>query len=497
MHCIIFFMSQKKIVIIGAGFGGLSAAALLAKQGHDVLVLEKNEQPGGRASVYKEKGFTFDLGPSWYLMPDVFEKFFAQFGAKPEDFFKLQRLDPAYRIFFGKDDHVDLASDLQKNMALFEQIEPGAAAELTRYLAQSKYQYDVSMQDFLYRDYTSLLQFFNRRMLTEGRKLHVFESLDAYTRRYFKNDKLRKILEYSMVFLGGAPKNTPAIYSLMSHIDFNLGVWYPQGGITQVVQALEKLAISYGAKFQYNSPVDSIEVADKTAKYVVVNGERIPADIVVANADYHHVETKLLEKNNQTYPESYWQKRTLAPSAFILCLGYDRKITGLQHHSLFFDHDWMRHFDAIFENPGWPEFPSYYVSCASKTDATIVPPGGEALFVLVPVAAGLEDTDELRATYTEKILNHLGGLLGQDLHGAVVQKIISHCDFKELYNAYQGTALGLSHTLMQTAIFRPRHQSKKVSNLYYTGQYTHPGIGMPMCLISSQLVAEKINEQYG
>ncbi len=490
-------MSQKKVVIIGAGFGGLSAAALLAHKGFDVLVLEKNDQSGGRASVYREKGFTFDMGPSWYLMPDVFEKFFAEFGKKPTDFFKLQRLDPAYRIFHGKNDFVDLSADLEKNMAVFEALEPGAAAALTRYLAQSKYQYDVSMKDFLYKEYTSLMDFFNRRMIVEGRKLHVFESLDAYTRRYFKSDKLRKILEYSMVFLGGAPKNTPAIYSLMSHIDFNLGVWYPTGGIGAVVRGLEDLARSYGARFEFNSPVEKIVVSDTQAKGVVVNGKVIEADIVISGADYHHTESTLLAKGDQTYSKRYWERRTLAPSAFMLYLGYDRKIAGLEHHTLFFDNDWVRHFDAIFEHPEWPEHPSYYVSCASKTDPTIVPPGGEALVILVPVAAGLEDTDETREKYTEKVLVHLESLLGQNLHDAVVQKIFSQRDFAGMFNAYKGTALGLSHTLMQTAVFRPRHQSKKVTNLYYTGQYTHPGIGMPMCLIASGLVAEAIEKKYG
>jgi phytoene desaturase len=490
-------MSQKKVIVIGAGFGGLSAAALLASKGFKVQVLEKNDQSGGRASVYREKGFAFDMGPSWYLMPDVFEKFFAEFNKKPADFFELRRLDPAYRIFHGKGDYVDLSADLEKNMRLFETIEPGAAAQLTRYLAQSKYQYDVSMKDFLYRDYASLMDFFNRRLLFEGSKLHVFESLDTYTRRYFKSDKLRKILEYSMVFLGGAPKNTPAIYSLMSHIDFNLGVWYPTGGIGAVVHAIEELAKSHGAEFRFNSPVEKIIVSGARTTGVVVNGETIEADIVVSGADYHHTESALLGGGAQTYSEKYWERRTLAPSAFMLYLGYDRKIDGLEHHTLFFDNDWVRHFDAIFEHPEWPENPSYYVSCASKTDATIVPPGGEALVILVPVAAGLKDTDEIRKAFTEKVLLHLEELLGQNLHGAVVQKVFSQRDFSSMFNAYKGTALGLSHTLLQTAVFRPHHQSKKVANVYYTGQYTHPGIGMPMCLIASELVADSIQKQYG
>jgi phytoene desaturase len=451
----------------------------------------------GRA-LGREKGFTFDMGPSWYLMPDVFKTFFNLFGKEPEEFYPLKRLDPAYRIYFEKNSYADIASSLEKNLALFESMEPGAAEQLKKYLKQSEYQYNVSINEFLYKDYTSLLQFFNRRMLVEGSKLHVFESLDKYTKRYFKSDQLRKILEYSMVFLGGAPKNTPAIYSLMSHIDFNLGVWYPEGGIGSVVNAFEALAKSYGAQLRYNSPVKQIGVVDGVAKQVILeNGEIIEADVVVANADYHHVETRLLEQKYQTYPEKYWGKRTIAPSALLIYLGYDRKIAGLEHHTLFFDNDWTKHFDAIFDDPSWPENPSYYVACPSKTDPTIMPAGGEVVTILVPLASGLEDTDEIRDAYVEKVLVHLEKLLEQDLHNHIVKRVFSHRDFSGLFNAYQGTALGLSHTLMQTAVFRPRHQSKKVSNLFFTGQYTHPGIGMPMTLISSQLVAASIKEIYG
>ncbi len=489
---------NKKVIVIGSGFGGLSAAAFLARDGFEVTVVEKNEQSGGRASVFKEKGFVFDMGPSWYLMPDVFNNFFAQFGKKPEDYYDLKRLDPAYRIFYEPGDFVDLSADLEKNKEKFEQIEAGAGEKLVTYLAQSEYQYNVSMRDFLYRDYTSVLQFFNRRMLVEGSKLHVFESLDKYTKRYFKSEKLRKILEYSMVFLGGAPKNTPAIYSLMSHIDFNLGVWYPDGGIGKVVEAMENLCKSLGVNFVFNSPVTKIITENGITTGVQTAHGVIPADIVVANADYHFVETQLLDKEAQTYKESYWEKRTIAPSAYILFLGINKKINGLTHHNLFFDHDWMRHFDSIFEKPEWPEFPSYYVSCPSKTDPSVAPEDSENLFVLVPVAAGLEDGEELRNAYADKIITSLEKTLGETISSnIVVKKVFSQQDFSSRYNAYKGTALGLSHTLRQTAIFRPRHQSKKVANLFYTGQYTHPGIGMPMCLISSQLVADDIKKKYG
>lgn len=487
----------KKVIVIGAGFGGLSAAAFLARDGFEVTVLEKNEQAGGRASVYREKGFVFDMGPSWYLMPEVFENFFSQFNKHPNDFYTLKRLDPAYRIFYGPSDYVDISSDLKKNVALFESMEKGSGDQLIQYLRRSEYQYTIALKHFLYRTYNSFFDFFNRKMLFEGQKLHVFESLDTYTKRFFKDEKLRKILEYSMVFLGGAPKNTPAIYSLMSHVDFNLGVWYPDGGIGKVVEALKTLCQSLGVQFFFNHPVEKITTIHKGVSGVITPQTHIKADIVVANADYHHVETNLLSEVEQSYTERYWKKRTIAPSGFVIFLGLNKTYNTFAHHNLFFDHDWIRHFNDIFEKPTWPEFPSYYVSCPSKTDSSVAPSGMENIFILVPVAAGLEDTDSVREAYAEKIISHLEGILHTDIKPfIVVKKIFSHRDFINRYHAYKGTALGLSHTLLQTALFRPKYASKKVKGLYYTGQYTHPGIGMPMCLISAQLVAETIRKNY-
>lgn len=491
-------MSQKHVVVIGAGFGGLSAAALLAKNNFKVTVVEKNDQAGGRASIYREQGFMFDMGPSWYLMPEVFEKFFATFGKSSKEYYELIRLDPGYRIFFGPNDLVDIPAEREKIGALFESMEAGANGKLIEYLDKARYQYEVAINEFLYRDYTSITDFFNKRLMLEGRKMRVFEKLDRYTKRYFHNEKLRKILEYSMVFLGGAPKNTPALYSLMSHVDFNLGVWYPLGGIGQVVEGMKKLAESLGVQFVFNNEVERLEISsDKKVTQVIGKNSTIPADIVVVNADYHHAETKLLAPEYQTYPEKYWAKRTIAPSGFILYLGLNKKIANLRHHSLVLDHDWVRHFDAIFERPNWPDEPSYYVCCPSKTDPSVAPEGKENLFILVPVAAGLSDGDELREQYAEKILKHLESIIGEPIRDSIiVKRIFSHRDFSNRYNAYKGTALGLSHTLFQTAVFRPHNQSKKISNLFYTGQYIHPGIGMPMTLIGSHVVSEKIGKQF-
>ncbi len=475
----------------------MAAAALLAKDGHHVTVLEKNDQPGGRAIVWKEKGFLFDMGPSWYLMPDVFEKFFAEFGKKPSDFYNLIRLDPAYRIFYSADEIVDISPELEKNLQLFDKYQPNGAEQLKKYLAAAEYQYTIAMNEFIYKQYQHLTDFFSLKLLLKGTKLHIFKSLDDYAKGYISEEKLRKILEYTMVFLGGTPFDTPALYSLMSHVDFNLGVWYPDGGITKLVEAFHKLAVSYDVEFQFNQPVKKIIVKDNTVTGVKTEQHTLDANLVVANADYVHVETQLLDQEHQTYPPRYWEKRAIAPSALLMYLGVDEKVQNLVHHNLYFAPHWEDHFQSIFHTPQWPDDPSYYVSCPSKTDASVAPPNQENLFILVPVAAGLNDSKKTREKYFTKIMNHLETLTGQDIKKSlVVKRLFSHNDFASQYNAYKGTALGLAHTLRQTAIFRPSQQSKKVKGLYYTGHYTHPGIGVPMVTISSQILAQQIRNTY-
>jgi len=482
-----------RVVIIGAGFGGLSLAALLAKDGYAVQVLEKNDDVGGRAMVYSDQGHTFDMGPSWYLMPDVFETFFQRLGVDSDSLFSLVRLDPSYRIFFGPGDYLDISADLEANIDLFERVEAGAGEQLRSYLSKAAYEYDVAVNEFLYRNYLTVFDFFNKRTMTEGRKLHVFENLARYTKRYFASERLRKVLSYSMVFLGGSPSNTPALYSILSHVDFNLGVWYPMGGMGVVVQALRKIAEDNGAQVLTGQEVTAISVQGGKAVGVYAGEEFFPADVVVANADYPHVELSLLPRHSRSYSERYWRTRTLAPSAFMLYLGFNRRLPGLEHHSLSFEYDWEEHFNSIFAKPNWPSRPSYYLACPSKTDPSVAPPGGETVVMLVPVASGLEDSDEVRERFTEQMLDYLEHLVGEELRSSItVCTPFSQRDFRATFNAYQGTALGLSHTLMQTAVFRPRHRSRRVSNLFYSGQYTHPGIGMPMTLIASTLVHEVI-----
>lgn len=488
-----------RAVIVGAGFGGLSVAALLAKGGFDVTLIEKNEQPGGRASVHRDNGFTFDMGPSWYLMPDVYDRFFAEFGRSPTDYFPLARLDPSYRVFFGESQVADVSADLEKNYALFESFEPGGAEKLKGYLAESEETYGITIDDLLYRDYRSIFDFLDRRLLTKGMKLHPFENLETYVRNRFESDEARKVVQYSIGFLGGSPRNTPSFYHIMTHIDMNMGVWYPEGGMRAVVEALVSLGREFGVEYRYNEPATAIDVEGRTARRVVTPLGAHETDVVVVNADYPFTEMHLLPEGSRSYPASYWEKKVLAPSTFVVYLGVDREITKLAHHNIFLEPDWEEGFEMIFdpEKAAWPENPSFYVNVPSRTDTTAAPKGTDTLFVLAPLAPGLEDTPALRERFYNHLMSRMEEILGENILDAVVtRRIFALSDFADRYNAYRGTALGLTHTLRQTALWRPAHRSKKVANLYYTGQYTHPGIGVPMTLISSQIVARELIGRY-
>jgi phytoene desaturase len=400
-------------------------------------------------------------------------------------------------MFFGKEEVIDIKPELEANLKIFDELEENGAAKLLKYLEQAEYQYNVSMDGILYEDLTSVFDFLKPKLLVRGLKLNVFGNLQKKIDKIFDNDMIKKILLYSIVFLGGNPKNTPSIYSLMSHVDFNLGVWYPMGGIGAVVDSMVTLAQSYGVSFLYNQEVKEIIVDGNMAKSVITESGRHDGDIIVINADYQHAETTFFEDKHQSYSQKYWNKKTIAPSAFLIYLGIDKKLPMLDHHTLVLDHDWMRHFDQIFDKPDWPEYPSYYVCNPSKTDPSMAPEGKENLFILVPVASGMEDSDQLREDYYNKIIDHFEDMIGEEIREDIlVKRIYSHRDFNTDYNAFQGTALGLSHTLFQSVMFRPHHQSKKVKNVYYTGHYTHPGIGVPMVIISSTIVRNLIVDTY-
>lgn len=487
-----------KIIVIGAGYSGLSISALLARDGHQVTLLEKHEQVGGRARMIHEQGYAFDMGPSWYMMPEVFEDFFAKFGKKPSDYYELTQLDPHYRIFFAGQETIDLVPDLEKNLDLFEKIEPGSSKRFQAYLARAKRLYDLSMKHFIYRSYEKMGDLIDKSFLKMGFSLDYFASLDRLLKKYFKDERLYKILSYTMVFLGGDPKNTPGIYSLMSHVDFNLGVWYPKGGMNAVAKGIAQLATEQGVEVIYNQDVQKILAENGHATGVQTQDKTYHADLVIMAGDYHHAEQVLLDQPHQSYTSSYWENRTMAPSAFILYLGIDKQLPQLDHHNLFLANDWEEHFDEIFRNPGWPDKPSYYICNPNKTEKGLAPEGKENLFVLVPVAAGLEDTEELRNSYANKIIADLEQQLGESIANHVeVKKIYSQKNFYQDYYSYKGTALGLAHTLFQSAVFRPKQQSKKVNNLFYTGQYTHPGIGVPMVIIAAENLHQLISKNYG
>ncbi|MDA0208245.1 MAG: phytoene desaturase family protein [bacterium] len=486
----------KRIVIIGSGFGGLGAACLLARAGASVTILEKNEQTGGRASVFEADGFRFDMGPSWYLMPDVFSQFFQLLGEREEDYFELERLSPSYRIFFKDTERfVDIYSDRDKDRATIESLEVGAAEKLDRYLERAKQQYEIAVRDFMYKNYRSIFDFFTWRVVTQGTKLSVFTKMQTYVARYFKSEEMQKILQYPLVFLGSSPYNTPALYNIMSHIDFRMGVFYPKRGFHAVIEALQTIAEKDGTTIRLNSEVDEIVTENGIAKAVrLATGEEIEADVVISNADMYHTEMHLLkEKKDRSFSQRYWDKRVMAPSALVLYLGVKGEIPSLRHHTLLFSKDWQKNFGEIFEHPAWPEDPSLYVCNPSKTD-DVAPSGHENLFVLVPIAAGLAYDDAPLKSYTEKILTTMENHMDiPDLRKRIVYKR-TFCvdDFAARYNSYKGSALGLAHTLSQTAAFRPDTKSKKVKNLYYVGAGTNPGIGMPVCLISAQLVYKRL-----
>ena len=495
--------SGRRVVVVGAGVGGMAAAAQLAKDGFSVTVVERNDQVGGRARSWRKDGYTFDLGPSWYLMPEVFERFFAQFGKRPSDYYELVKLDPSYRVFFGQGDAHDVPPDRARTEALFDRLEPGGGAKLARYLAEAAYKYKVAVGEFLYREYRTLFDFLNWRMMTEGLKLNVLGKLDVAVRRRFADRRALQILEYAMVFLGTSPNDAPAMYALMSHVDLTQGVFYPRGGLSAVAQGLRKLAEEQGVEFRFSTEVVRIATENGRAVRVEARGPdgaavALPCDAVLANADYAHVETELLDAADRTYSRRYWEKRVVAPSMFLLYLGVKKRLGKLAHHNLYFQEDWNVHFDAIFKKPAWPEDPCFYVSCIAKTDPQMAPPGRENVFVLVPVAAGLDDSDAVRAAYAAKVIRHVETVTGEEIAPHVeTQRIFSHRDFAGDYHAWKGTALGISHTLFQTAVFRPALRSKKVSNLYFAGQYTHPGIGVPMVMIAAEVSAGNVQRDLG
>ncbi|NHM07246.1 phytoene desaturase [Flavobacterium sp. CYK-4] len=485
---------KKDIKIIGSGFSALAAACYLAKAGHAVTILEKNSTIGGRARQLKKDGFTFDIGPTWYWMPDVFERFFADFDKKPSDYYELIKLSPAYQVYFGINEFITIADNLPDIINTFESIEKGSGQALAEFMAEAQSNYDIAIKDLVYRPGESPMELITWK--TAQKVGQFFSNISRDIRKRFKNKKLIQVLEFPVLFLGAKPSDTPSFYNFMNFADFGLGTWHPKNGMYSVVLAMEKLARELGVKIQTEATISKINIRLNKASSLTVNGEKITADVVLSGADYHHTET-LLEDSYRQYSENYWEKKTFAPSSLLFYVGFDKKIEAVEHHSLFFDVDFDAHAAAIYDDPKWPREPLFYASFPSKTDENCAPKGKEAAIFLIPIAPGIEDTESLRNHYFDKILGRLERLTQQELRSSIIFKS-SFCvnDFVKEYNSYKGNAYGLANTLFQTAFLRPKLKSKKVSNLYFTGQLTVPGPGVPPALISGKLVADLIQKYH-
>jgi len=486
---------QKKIAIIGSGFSGLSAAAYGAKAGNEVHVFEKHHQPGGRARQFvTENGYTFDMGPSWYWMPDIIENFFADFKTKPSDFFELKSLDPQFEMIFSAD-KLTVPKSFQELKILFETIEPGSAQQLEKFMTAARFKYEVGMQDFVNKPCYSWAEFIAPKIARNALKLDLLSNFRSYVSKYFSNPKLKALMEFPVIFLGASPKEIPALYSLMNYGGYVLGTHYPKGGFYQLVLAMKKVAERQGAKFHFNSTVEKINAKNDAVTSLQINGQTQGFDAIIASSDYQHTES-LLPEQYRNYTEDYWKSRTFAPSCLIYYVGFSERIPHLNHHSLFFENDLDEHISSIYKDKKWPEKPLFYACCPSKTDSSIAPKGHENLFLLMPIATGLKDAKSDRENYFLEMIKRLEQHTGTvDLVTKIDYKR-SYCvnDFQRDYNAYQGNAYGLANTLKQTAVLKPKIKNKKLKNLFYAGQLTVPGPGVPPSIISGKIVAKEVNK---
>jgi len=486
------------VVIVGSGFAGLSAASFMAKAGWQVTVIEKNKTPGGRAQQLNEDGFSFDMGPSWYWMPDVFESYFEKFGKKISDYYSLKRLDPSYRIYWN-DGFTDIPADYERFTKMVDDFEPGASEKLEKYLKEAAFKYETGINKLVHKPGRSFTEFIDSDIFKGVFRLDIFTSIKKHIHKYFKSSKLRQLMEFPVLFLGALPENTPALYSLMNYADIKGGTWYSQGGMYSVVKAMYEIAIELGVKFCFNEEAQQISIQNGSAKNLVTNKNVYEADVIISGADYHFTEEKLLTEKYRSYNENYWKKRVMAPSCLLYFVGLNKKLKNVIHHSLFFDTSFDQHAGEIYRDPQWPSSPLFYASVNSVSDDTVAPTGCDNMVLLIPVSSGLGNDDEAtRERYFQLIIKRMEKHTGQSILDAVVyKKTFSVSDFAREYNSFRGNAYGLANTLMQTAIFKPSCKSKKVRNLFYTGQLTVPGPGVPPCLISGEVVSKEVIKEFG
>ncbi len=485
--------STKKIAVLGSGFAGLASAAILAKNGLDVSIFEKNSSAGGRARTFDANGFKFDMGPSWYWMPDVYEKFYNIFDYTTSDFYDLKQLDPGFAVIFKGNEIWDIPADFEQICVLFENIEKGAGEQLKRYIKDAEFKYKKGMYEFVYKPGHSILEFMSFKLWKDSIKLQLLTSFRNHTRKYFKDERILALMEFPVLFLGATPSDTPALYSLMNYAGLKQGTFYPMGGFGKVANAFQKIAENQGAKLYLNNEVDSITVNNGIADTIQSNGINYQTDYIIGSADYAHIEQKLLPKNARTYSDSYWNSRTFAPSSLLFYLGVDKKIEKLRHHNLFFDESFDQHAIEIYKTKKWPTKPLFYVCCPSKTDSSVAPEGKENIFILMPLAIGMEDSESIRETYFDMILERLEKFICEPLRLHISYKR-SYCvsNFIADYNAFKGNAYGLANTLSQTAFLKPKLKSPKIKNMFYAGQLTVPGPGVPPSIISGQIAANEL-----
>ena len=484
---------QSKVAVIGSGFAGMAAASVLASKGADVTVFEKNSMTGGRARTFEHEGFTFDMGPSWYWMPDVYEKFYNLFGKTTSDFYELKKLDPGFAVIFPGDEVWDIPADFDQVCDLFEAVEPGAGSKLRKFIADGEHKYEVGMNKMVYKPGHSITEFFSLSLFRDALNIDLFTSFSKFVRQYFKDPRLLALIEFPVLFLGAMPKDTPALYSLMNFSGLKQGTFYPMGGFGQVAKAFEKIASETGVEIKTSETVGFLEVSGSAIHTLYSNGQPHSVDAVIGSADYEHIERSMLHDQYRSYPASYWESRTFAPSCLLFYLGINKKINRLRHHNLFFDESFELHAEEIYKDKKWPTKPLFYVCCPSRTDDSIAPAGCENLFVLMPIAIGLVDTEEIRNEYFEKLMNRLEHFAQEDIRSHILfKRSYAKEDFIDDYNAYKGNAYGLANTLMQTAIFKPKMKSKKIKNLFYAGQLTVPGPGVPPSIISGRIAATEL-----
>ncbi|MGB0508401.1 MAG: phytoene desaturase family protein [Schleiferiaceae bacterium] len=489
---------MKSVIVIGSGFAGLSSAAFLAKAGYDVTVLEKNDSLGGRARVWETEGFKFDMGPSWYWMPDVFERYFKSFGYDVSDLYELVRLDPSYRVVFGPNDHEDQSANMAELEAMFDRLDPGSSKRLRTFLAEAAYKYEVGIKDLVHKPSRSLLEFADFRILKGLFQLDLLKDMRKHVAEVSTHPKLKAIMEFPVLFLGALPQNTPALYSLMNYADMSMGTWYPQGGMHKIIEAMVKVAKEQGVKFRTKAEVKGFKYSGNKIVGVLTKTGGFSADIVVAGADYHHIDQEVSEEGRREYSKQYWDKRKMAPSSLLYYLGIKGEVPNVLHHNLFFDHELDQHAAELYTHPQWPTKPLFYASAPTKTDTSIAPEGCENMFLLMPTAPGLAgDSEEVREKYYNIMMDRLEQFTGSSIRDrVVVKRSFAYSDFKSEYNSFKGNAYGLANTLDQTAILKPRLKSKKISNLYFSGQLTTPGPGVPPTLISGEVVSKEIAKNF-